>query len=442
MNSKSGTYYSALAGEVISLRRWSDHTDVRQVRIVGSGLYRPFGDVCFFSDTERFASTNGSSKYIDIRPIVPPLSPHVLVTTPERHVGRICFSAHGEQLYGITMSNLPKENVLSSWDVRTGRLLRTRRFDGMYVVDISNDGRHLVLGGDDEVVMIDIDSWDVVHRWKGSAWWFGFTPDGTRLIYGGLNAKLVARDLTSGEVVATIAAHDEDLGFPDHIDGLAVLDSAGRSVAVLMQNQRRLSIWNTESGSLDHLVDLGAGTNCRSLSFSASTRMLAVGIDNRIEIWDPEERSLSMVLEGHRARVGSLIFDHDSKRIFSQDYSGVLKVWDVASGEELLTWANDDNPKPHYGALALSPDGRTLASARREQKVDLWETGIPSPNVDRERRLIRTATELVDKAFMKSKLAEDVLSELATNKGLDPEVRRAAIDIANVRGDELSVESK
>jgi WD40 repeat protein/serine/threonine protein kinase len=74
-------------------------------------------------------------------------------------------------------------------------------------------------------------------------------------------------------------------------------------------------------------------------------------------------------LRGHTAPVHSLAFSPDGKRVASGSAPGVvwgppgeLKLWDVASGRELLTFQGDPEP---ILCVAFSPDGRFLASASR-----------------------------------------------------------------------------
>ena len=45
-----------------------------------------------------------------------------------------------------------------------------------------------------------------------------------------------------------------------------------------------------------------------------------------------------------------------------------IKLWDIATGDELLTmWSLGSE------CLALSPDGKVLASGGPEGRIDLWD---------------------------------------------------------------------
>jgi WD40 repeat protein/tRNA A-37 threonylcarbamoyl transferase component Bud32 len=85
-------------------------------------------------------------------------------------------------------------------------------------------------------------------------------------------------------------------------------------------------------------------------------------------------------LRGHTGPVHSVAFSPDGQRLASASWDRTVKLWEVATGKELLTL------KGHTGvvsSVAFSPDGQRLASGGRsfdEQKkqlygeVKLWET--------------------------------------------------------------------
>lgn len=102
--------------------------------------------------------------------------------------------------------------------------------------------------------------------------------------------------------------------------------------------------------------------------------------DNSVVRWHLESGKKTP-LTGHKSWVRSLAFAAREKLVFSADYTG-----------RILTWpAGDDDPKPvhtieaHRGwarALAVSPDGKTLASCGNDHFVKLWS--IPDGKFVRE----------------------------------------------------------
>jgi WD40 repeat protein len=78
------------------------------------------------------------------------------------------------------------------------------------------------------------------------------------------------------------------------------------------------------------------------------------------------------VLQGHTPTVEWVVFSPDGKHLASSSWDRTVKLWDAATGQEVLTC------KGHTGvvnALAFSPDGKHLASAGGGDKtVKLWDT--------------------------------------------------------------------
>jgi predicted NACHT family NTPase len=69
--------------------------------------------------------------------------------------------------------------------------------------------------------------------------------------------------------------------------------------------------------------------------------------------------------------ISSLAFSPDSKILATGDDKGVIWLWEVDSGKELL------HCKGHtdwLDALAFSPDGKIFASASEDQTIKLWDT--------------------------------------------------------------------
>ena len=65
-------------------------------------------------------------------------------------------------------------------------------------------------------------------------------------------------------------------------------------------------------------------------------------------------------------------FTPDDKRLATGGDSGVITLWDTATGQEVLTL------RGHSGAisrLTFSADGRFLASASKDGSVKLWKRG-------------------------------------------------------------------
>ncbi len=75
-------------------------------------------------------------------------------------------------------------------------------------------------------------------------------------------------------------------------------------------------------------------------------------------------------LMGHRARVGAVAFSPDGRSLASGDDSGRITIWNVADRSEVFSLHGHTGP---VTGLAFSPDGARLASAGADGSVRLWD---------------------------------------------------------------------
>jgi WD40 repeat protein len=102
--------------------------------------------------------------------------------------------------------------------------------------------------------------------------------------------------------------------------------------------------------------------------------------DNAVVRWHLAS-SKPTVLAGHASWVRALAFATREKLLFSGDWAGRIIAWPTDAAAPSPLW----NLRAHRGwvrALAVSPDGKTLASCGNDNLVKLWS--IPDGKVVRE----------------------------------------------------------
>jgi WD40 repeat protein/serine/threonine protein kinase len=72
----------------------------------------------------------------------------------------------------------------------------------------------------------------------------------------------------------------------------------------------------------------------------------------------------------HEASVTDVAFSRDGRHIASVDRDGVLKVWDVQTGRDILRIQAHDKPAH---CVAFSPDGHSLASGSQDRTIKIWD---------------------------------------------------------------------
>ena len=92
--------------------------------------------------------------------------------------------------------------------------------------------------------------------------------------------------------------------------------------------------------------------------------------DNSIKLWDVATGKNTNTFKGHTRAVISIALSPDGKTLASGSGDKTIKLWDVASGKNTATFNGHTD---QVWAVALIPDGKTLASGSRDKTIKLWD---------------------------------------------------------------------
>jgi WD40 repeat protein len=207
------------------------------------------------------------------------------------------------------------------------------------VVNLSASGTFLAIT--DRVPAFErLEIWNVrtrpaslVHRSMGS---FGkfvvFAVDDTRAAYFRRNAGLEVVDLLT-KAVTTLSTPSKDPWRPLAFDGagtrLAYPDEAV-TPSVIRIHDVRLN---------KQLATIRIGDHVDGIAWHPSGETLAIGrADETIWLVDIATRQLLTSYVGHTARGISLSFNHRGDRLLSNDWENRLRIWDVGSRQEILSF--------------------------------------------------------------------------------------------------------
>ena len=116
-------------------------------------------------------------------------------------------------------------------------------------------------------------------------------------------------------------------------------------------------------------------------------------------------------------------FSPDGTRLATAGYDGTVRVWDAAGGMELRTI------QAHKGwvrGVQFLADGRRLITAGQDGAVRLIDGRPWSETIQVEEE----ALWLVEGLYARSLSAAEVWSVIEQHRGIRPEVRRLAIEMA------------
>jgi WD40 repeat protein len=247
-----------------------------------------------------------------------------------RHEGAVLHVVHSPD--GRLLASLGQEGTLRLWDSQTGRpnqIIREKGFRPKALA-FSADSKVLAVGyrcsGDEDLLLIQL------------------------------------REVSSGKVLHAWTAPEMS------VSALALLSDQR---AVIGLCEEHLYWWDTRTGvqlrkwQLPYTGGIGA--------ISPDAKVLAyVGTreeNQRVHLYDLQTGVELHTLKGHQQTVISLAFSADGKFLASGNPFESVRVWDVASGNELRKIAADGAGI----ALRFSADGRKLAGASMNGRITLWD---------------------------------------------------------------------
>ncbi|MBI4625270.1 MAG: PD40 domain-containing protein [Verrucomicrobia bacterium] len=339
----------------------------------------------------------------------------------------VAFSPDGSRLASSGF-----DGTIRIWNVATGQeILTLKGHRGPAVaVAFSPDGRQIASGAnlDYSVRLWDAATGTPTKTLSGHSnpvWWVAFSPDGKLVASGGVGGEAKLWDTKTGKELRTFKAADAS------IEGIR-FSPDGKTIATCgAALDGQVKIWNVTSGELLKKFRGPEGYH-RCVVFSPDGRSVAVGTVPNAMIWDLASGE-SRTLNAQGGRIQTLAFSPDGKRLFGAGERGIISVWDITSGDEILTM---DGEQANIWSVQVSPDGRTLASSGVNGVIRLWETVRPAEDVSRKRRLVNSARRIVDERAKIIPFASDLIASLREDAALQPAVRDMAIQIAETRGDD------
>jgi WD40 repeat protein/serine/threonine protein kinase len=392
----------------------------------------------------------------------------VELRTYRGHTGEIMsvvYGPDGTQLYSAGGD----DSQVKIWDASDIGELRLFRAPGGEVVGLaySPDGSRLASAGSDRIVRI----WDALSgkelralkRHEQSISSLAYNWDASRLASGDFGGTVRVWDAATGDELFTLKSNAGDVaGLAFSPDGTSLAGACADGAIRFwdMHDGKEYRIYKDHKGPVD------------SVAYSPDGRFLAsAGEDATLRVWDLATRDAPRVLKGHTLGIPSVVYSPDGTRLASAGHDGTVRVWDAATGNEL------HRLKGHTGwvaNVAFSPDGTRIASAGHDRSLRVWDavTGevllvfkgrsgwgswtAYSPNRFRlassgydgtikilDSRPWSSAIQIENEAFAlthglfaRPYLKARVIEQIRNNMSITDEVRRQALDLAQLYTDE------
>ena len=317
------------------------------------------------------------------------------------------------------------------WQLCHNERLICRSAGRLLCTAFSADGRLVAFAGDGMIIRIcDAATGAERARLSGHRARVGavaFCPDGKRIASAGADATVRLWDIATGKEIRSLQSGSNSIATlalsPDGkllAAGEAEISTGGGNPATLYfpyPSSGRVLVWNTENYQLERTI-VGLTNGIRGLAFSPDGQKLAFSGGNshsvklydlatsqglaaqtnfpgfvvavsftpdgqdlvagswfpfhdsgEIRIMDASTLELKRVLTPDAGRILSMALSPDGKKVATAGVDQTARLWDYGTGDELATFYGHAHP---VGSLAFAPDGRELATAGWDSTLRIW----------------------------------------------------------------------
>ncbi|MGD2049071.1 MAG: LuxR C-terminal-related transcriptional regulator, partial [Chloroflexota bacterium] len=335
--------------------------------------------------------------------------------SPMKHRGSVivAFNPHSPHLLTVgqdgvvNLNNVPTGKQIAN----LGRFIKTNpngADDSVIVWNadpaFSPDGTLLALAGEKGAIHLfeaSVGEWLRSYQLGRAVSVMTFSPSGEWLFTGSEDGVLSILEVDTGEVLAEWLVQDgfvNGLAFNHDGTTLAIAGADGDIIVADLDRilsdlqpvgsakfRRRLpekAILTFMTGHTDVIAHLEPNPD--------GTRYLTASWDGTARVWDVASGDLLLTLAGHQGRVWHAAFTPDGRRIATAGADGSLILWDAGSGEQLFVLI------PQLGellSLAFSSDGKYLAASGGDGSVRIYMMPVEELMALAQDRLTRDLTE-------------------------------------------------
>ncbi|KAI8322302.1 WD40 repeat-like protein [Martensiomyces pterosporus] len=223
--------------------------------------------------------------------------------------------------------------------------------------------------------------------------------------------------VATGSADSTVKVWDIDRGYCTHnfkghgglITSVKFHPSKDKLCLVSASDDGAIRVWNLKTRKCEAVLESHVSV-VRAIDFTQDdgSRMVTAGRDSVINVWSWKRKALERTIPVYETieaaglllpetRTGLEGGGEDRQIIYSGGAKGVIRLWDMETGEEIFEQAKELNAKHTFVDLLYLPQSQNLVAITNDQNLLFYKA---TKRLERARQIVGYNEEVIDLAYV------------------------------------------